>query len=208
MRKRLAKLLSIASGALAPSPVDRPSLLVGAHGAELWALLTARNGFYAFERALHVFPSGGPGVQTLEHWNAPDAWRSHYRDLADGCVFFAEDVFGGQFVLKGEAIHTFDPETGETEQIAADLEAWAGAILDDYALLTGHRLASAWQAEHGALPPGQRLLPRTPFVIGGAFELTNLYAADAVKGMQFRGDFAIQIRDVPEGEQLGLEVVE
>ena len=35
--------------------------------------------------------------------------------LADGLFFFAEDVFGGQFAIRGEQVVTFDPETGEIE---------------------------------------------------------------------------------------------
>lgn len=204
----LAKLLGIAGDALGGPVGRRPALLTGKRGDELWAVLQDRNGFYAFEGALHVFPAGGTGPQALERWNAPELWRGHYGDLADGCVFFAEDIFGGQFVLKADAVHAFDPETGDTEQLGVSLEAWARAVLDDYETLTGQPLAHAWQAAHGALPAGQRLLPRTPFVTGGVFELTNLYAADAVKGMQFRGDLACQLRDLPDGAQLELKVID
>jgi hypothetical protein len=208
MGKNLTKLLGIAGEPLGPKPGKRPALLTGKRGDELWALLQTRNGFYAFESALHVFPSGGAGAQTLEHWNAPELWRGHYQDLAEGCVFFAEDVFGGQFVLKEDAIHSFDPETGATEEVGGSLDAWAHALLDDFEILTGQPLAHAWQAEHRALPKGKRLLPRTPFVTGGEFALANLYAADAVKGMQFRGDLALQIRDLPDGAQIEFKIVE
>jgi hypothetical protein len=204
----LAKLLGIAGAALAPAPKQRPAILTGPRGDELWALLQGRNGFYAFESALHVFPTGGTGPQVLERWNSPELWRGHYEDLAEGCVFFAEDIFGGQFILKGDAVHSFDPETGDTEQLGANLDAWARAILGDYETVTGQPLAHAWQAEHGALPAGKRLLPKIPFSTGGAFDLANLYAADAVKGMQFRGDLARQLRDLPEGAQIELKVVE
>jgi hypothetical protein len=204
----LARLLDIASASLGPAAEHRPALLVGKRGDELWALLQARNGFYAFESALHVFPSGGSGTQTLERWNAPELWRGHYQDLADGCVFFAEDIFGGQFVLRDDAVHSWDPETGETEELGATLDAWARAILADYETLTGQPLAHAWQAAQGALPEGKRLVPKIPFVTGGEFALQNLYAADAMKAMQFRGDVARQLRDVPDGGQIEIKVVE
>ena len=208
MAKNIAKLLAIASETLGPKAPKRPALLTGKRGDELWALLQERNGFYAFESALHVFPAGGPGTQTLERWNSPELWRGHYKDLADGCLFFAEDIFGGQFVIKDDAIHSFDPETGATEQIGATVDAWARALLGDYEALTGQPLAHAWQEEHGALPKGKRLLPKIPFVTNGEFELSNLYAADAVKGMQFRGDLAVQIRYLPEGAEIKFKIVE
>lgn len=207
MQTYLQRLLANASEPLRQPPESRPAFLVGDRGNELWSLLQARNGFYAFENSLHVFPSGGQDPHTLEGWNAQTLWISHYRGLTDGCIFFAEDVFGGQFAVKCDAVHSFDPETGETEWVAADVEGWARAILEDYEVLTGHPLARAWQERYGALVPGQRLLPKTPFVAGGAFELANLYAADAVQGMRLRGDLAHQISEVPDGSQIRIDVV-
>jgi hypothetical protein len=207
MRGNLAKLLALASAGLGPALGERPGLLGGKRADELWALLGACNGFYAFEGALHVFPSGGPGAQTLERWNAPDLWRGRYRELDDS-VCFAEDVFGGQFILRGEAVHTFDPETGEIQVIADSLEGWAGALLEDYEFLTGQPLAHAWQAQHGALAAGHRLVPKVPFVVGGAFELANLHAMEAVHGMTWRADLARQLRDLPDGTAIQFKVVE
>ena len=43
---------------------------------------------------------------------------------------------------------------------------------------------------------------------GGEFALANLYPADAVKAMQYRGDLAVHLRDVPDGGQIELKVVE
>jgi len=208
MQTYLQRLLANASEPLRQPSESRPGFLAGDRGNELWSLLQTRNGFYAFENSLHVFPSGGQDAHTLERWNAQTLWISHYRDLTNGCIFFAEDVFGGQFAVKSDAVHSFDPETGETEWLAADVEGWARAILDDYEVLTGHPLAHAWQERYGALVPGQRLLPKTPFVAGGAFKLANLYAADAVQGMRLRGDLAQQIREVPDGSQILIDVVE
>ena len=51
-------------------------------GSELIHFLQVRNGFFAFEAALHVFPSGGNGDGfTLELWNRLDTWRSAYGKL-------------------------------------------------------------------------------------------------------------------------------
>lgn len=211
MGKSTAKLLALAGPALAPRfDGEPPALLAGQLGGSLWELLRTRNGFYAFESALHVLPLGGAGEQSLERWNTWALWRERYQDLAEDCVFFAEDLFGGQFCIdrKQQCIASFDPETGERTQLAATLEAWARTLLADYAVLTGQPLAHTWQQRHGALPPGQRLLPKIPFVAGGAYELDNLYAADAVKGMRFRGDLAMQIRDLPDGAQIEFNVID
>jgi hypothetical protein len=40
------------------------------------------------------------GVMDPETWNLPGTWRDIYQDMANGHLFFAEDVFGDQFCLK------------------------------------------------------------------------------------------------------------
>jgi hypothetical protein len=169
----------------------------------LRGVLGVCNGFYAFESALHVFPVGGDAMHMgLEHWNSPALWRFEYEDLAEGCWFFAEDVFGVQFCLKDEHIASFNPETGEVEPVADTLEEWAAKILKEYDCLTGYSLAHAWQQKNGALKPGMRLVPKVPFVLGGEFRVENLVVMDAVKGMRARGSLARQIRELPDGARI------
>lgn len=207
----IAKLLRISGPALIDGPARLPDALGAgtAVPASLRRMLAQRNGFYAFEAALHVLPAGeAAGVMDLASWNAPTLFRGHYGDLAGGYVFFAEDIFGGQFAFAGDAIVSFDPETGQAEPLARDLEGWAQRLLDDYPYLTGHELAHAWQKAHGRLAPGIRLLPKRPFVLGGRFELANLYAQGAVQGMRLRGDLARQLRDLPDGAKVQFTIVE
>jgi hypothetical protein len=201
-------LLSAASGPLGGTPGDGVVEFAGRHGSLLAAMLGRSNGFFAFESALHVFPSGLSDSMSLELWNDADLWRRDYDDLTDGLVFFAEDVFGGQFVLADAGVGTFDPETGDVAVIAADLHSWSAALLDDYESLTGYPLAHEWQTRHGALVEGQRLVPEVPFVAGGAFDIDNLHAADAVEGMRVRGNLARQIRDLPDGARISYRIIE
>jgi hypothetical protein len=65
-----------------------------------------------------------------------------------------------------------------------------------------------WQAAHGALAPRKRLMPKTPFVCGGSFALDNLVAMEAAEAMRYRGELALQIRDLPDGAQICFRVVE
>jgi hypothetical protein len=197
---RTLRLLSIASDALGATV--RPSVGTSRLASELAELLEARNGFYAFESALHVFPSGTASTTTLEDWNAPDGWRETYAGMADDLVFFAEDVFGGQFALRGEEVCTFDPETGDVAPLASSIEDWVDQLLDRYGVLTGYPVAHEWQVANTPLEPGQRLLPKVPFVIGGDYVVDNLHAVDAAEAMRFRGDLAKQIRDLPDGAEL------
>ena len=104
MSEKVEKLLSAASSALSDSPaILDPGLLAsdGSVLSELVELLQKRNGFYALESALHVFPcSSVNGAIGLDRWNAESLWRAAYSDMASGCLFFAEDVFGGHFASR------------------------------------------------------------------------------------------------------------
>lgn len=211
MPSSLEKLLSSASPSLSDhEPVLTEQLrgLAGSLADGLLSMLCERNGFYALESALHVFPShSGQQEIGLDKWNENALWRAEYRGMADGCLFFAEDIFGGQFCIKDGKVYTFDPETGVLNYLANDIEGWAKAIASDYELLTGYPLAHQWQKQHGQLPARRRLLPKIPFVAGGEFVLDNLYLGDVVEGMKFRASMANQIKDLPDGAQIKFNVV-
>jgi len=204
MNSGLDQLLGIAS-----PPIAEISD-VSAIPPELSELARRRNGFYAFESSLHVFPCGpGPAeVMTLEAWNEDDLWKSTYQGMTDGLYFFAEDIFGGQFALGQDGIISFEPETGESRVISADLNSWASEIMSNYSVLVGWPIARDWQRVNGPIRPGQRLVPKKPFVLGGEYAINNLYALDATVSMRFRGELAVQIRDLPDGTTVTFTKVE
>ena len=179
-------------------------------GPELFHLLEMKNGFYAFEQALHVLPLGSDvtSTMTLEEWNSETLWRSAYEDLAQNLFFFAEDVFGDQFCLSKMEVGVlrFDAERGEASVMADSIEEWANSILTNYEVETGWPLAQEWQAQHGPLQLGTRLQPKIPFVYGGEYNLENLWAGDAVKGMLFKGEVALKVRNVPDGTPVKMEI--
>lgn len=200
------QLLGLSSASLSQ---DLPNLsreclaLAGELGGELMGLLRTTNGFYAFENALHFFPARTSLLSVgIEEWNAASSWREEYGNLANGCLFFAEDVFGGQFCIFEDRVWSFDPETGERTEIGSTLDDWARAILNDYRVLTGHPLAHAWQVRYGTLPEGMRLVPRVPFVCNGAFSIENISVMDAEKAMRIRGGLARQIQGLPDGASI------
>jgi hypothetical protein len=208
----LAKLAAIGGPPLSSAPATLPPAFTGlplpARRA-LETLLKEKNGFFAFESALRVFPAGTSELSYgLDEWNAPALWKTTYGSLAEGLCCFAEDVFGYQFVLGGDGVTLFDPETGDVRSVAASLEAWADEVLGDYAMLTGQPLAHEWQVAHGPLAPRDRLVARTPFVGGGAYEIENLVAVDAARGMRIRGPLAQQIHDLPDGASITFNVTE
>jgi hypothetical protein len=206
------RLLEISSLPLGPTPTKGPNQLLDStdqRKRELGNLLLRKNGFLAFESALHVFPLGPvQGGYDLDTWNSDALWHAEYMDMTEGYFFFAQDLFGEQFCIKDEYIWRFNPETGEGHPIAPNIEAWCQLILDDFESETGYPLAHAWQVKHAPLPLGKRLIPKQPFVIGGMFELDNLYLSDAAHAMRLRANLARQIRDLPDGAEIDYVVTE
>lgn len=205
MKECVDKLLEISGPALcesiASSSADHSRM------EELIRLAARRNGFYAFESALHVFPMVMPCDHlTAEDWNDPSLWKDQYGAAAKGIWCFAEDIFGGQFAIANDIVVSFDAEAGDLTKIADTVEEWACHILTDYEYLTGYPFAHEWQETHGPLPVGQRLVPKIPFIFGGEYAVANLYAADAVRGMRLRGDIYKQSAHLPDGARATLRV--
>lgn len=202
----LGKLLSVTGEPLGLEAAEPPEV-DGSHGSDLAALLRHTNGFYAFESALHVFPCGDTDHgMTLEVWNSEEGWRSAYGPEIEGHWFFAADVFGGQFSITDAGVFTFDPETGEVQLLASSLEGWAEQILEDYEVLTGFPVAHEWQVGNGPLPAGQRLVPKQPFVLGGAFSVENVFPLDALDAMRLRSQVARDIAGLPDGSPVEIDI--
>lgn len=212
MYENTKKLISIASFALGEKEIGLSKAIrnsCGKLGLELESLLSQKNGFYAFESALHLFPSGPSEGINIEQWNSKDLWISSYGDLlADNCVFFAEDIFGCQFCIYQDEVHSFDIETGELEFMASSIEEWAAIILEDYNMWTGYSLAHDWQVKHGRIPINTRLMPKVPFVCGGEFITENLSLIDAVSGMKSRANLAVQLINLEDGQQIEFKIIE
>lgn len=203
--KSLEKLIGIGGASLGTSVEDSG---ISWLPSELVSLLKIKNGFYVFESALLIRSIGFPGPPaSLELWNDPSTWICCFENIG-AMVFFAEDVFGGQFAWADGRIVGFDPETCEVNNLCASIDEWAGLILEDYDYHTGYSIAHAWQRKYGPLLPGTRLIPQKPFVLGGEFEIANLKATNEVKGMRIRAGLANQLRHMPDGTQVAIEFTE
>lgn len=201
-------LLSISSDPLAPEVETIPDLLRRfALGEELFGMLKLKNGFYAFESALHVLPLMGDAGLGLERWNEESSWRYGYRSLADGLLFFAEDIFQDQFCLSENerCVLRFYAETGETISMADSVEEWARTILSQHHKETGWPFVQAWRTRYGPLPLGKRLMPKIPFFLGGEYNVDNFWLGDPIDGMRLKADLAIQTRNLPEGAQVQIK---
>jgi hypothetical protein len=212
VKPNLKALLGVAAAisrepcrALSPRITQRAGIF---HEA-LAEVLSEKNGFYAFESALHVFFDSKTEVPgSLRWWNRPEGWQDSYAGIWTPSLCFAEDIFGNQFLIADEAVQLFDPETACAQPFADSLDEWAEKILDDVNVTAGYPLAHEWQVLNGVLPIGCRLVPRVPFVLGGEFGVHNMFLIESEKGMRYRADIARQIRTLKPGDSVRLEVVE
>jgi hypothetical protein len=208
----IEKLVSIAGASLTTEPPSLSSKLVGLAGGnteDLLSLLWSKNGFYAFESALHVFPSHQSANLlglSLADWNSDESWRYAYLGDADEGIFFAEDIFGCQFCLKNNSVYSFDPETATFDHIAENLLTWAEKILNDYDALTGYSIAHAWQKKNGSLKDGTRLIPKIPFILGGEYSTDNLWVCESVLAMRQRASIALQTKELMDGEKVKINI--
>ena len=208
MGRNLDKLLKIGS---APTASGSPSVLIenqrlaSALASDLSALLSARNGFHAFEAALQVYPVQSEGeVLGILDWNRRETWKHEYQGLADDFLCFAQDVFGNQFALREDKVILFECETGRQSAFATSMEDWSEKVLASYDVATGYSFARSWQLANRPLAPGERLFPVKPFTIGGEYNTHNMRAMDGTALLRFFGNFALQVRDKPEGANVRL----
>jgi hypothetical protein len=166
------------------------------------------NGLLAFESALLMRPL----VQTdviydIFEWNRPELWKCFFDDdkiLAT--LFFAEDAFGCQYGYFDNKIVQFDPETGCSDFLCESFDMWCDLIVSEYEQYTGYALIHEWQLCNGAIKPENRLCPILPFVLGGEYEVDNLYSIHSVQGMKLRASIALQIRDLPDGTNVRIVI--
>jgi hypothetical protein len=208
MDDAVAKLLDISSESLIETNGPIEVNASGFDTDQLTEVLRRRNGFYAFESALHVFPSGASdGVMTLDTWNDRKLWIREYNGAADDLLFFAEDALCNQFAIRRDgSVVRFDPETAYCTETAPDVVGWAAAVLAGYEFLTAWPLMHEWQVKHGTMPEGRRLCAIIPFILGGEYVVTNLYAGDPVEHISLLADLHLQVGHLPPGTRVELQV--
>src|SRR5262249_10201048 len=132
MTSALLKLLEIGSPPLAGPHLTRAEATAGRYQFEE-KILKKKNGFFAFESALRVFPAATvTSSWGVGDWNDEALWKVEYGGLADNLFCFAEDIFGGQFCIRDRKVDRFDPESGGVVPVAESLEDWAGKLLCDH----------------------------------------------------------------------------
>jgi hypothetical protein len=153
-----------------------------------------------------LFGTAAAPEEDINVWNAPDGWREEYGELAEGLFAFAQDVFGGQFVVSSAGFEYFNLESAQRRSMGDDLETWAAALLSDWRYWTGFELAEEWQRANAPLARGHRLYARQPFVLGGEYEVDNLWSGRALDAVGYYGFIASQLHALPDGEEVEIQL--
>ena len=86
--EQLAKLGSEPLSLAPAAAQDYMQVLDKCNIKALQSMLSLKNGFYAFESALHVFPAASTLTELgLSEWNDSSLWRYAYNGQADGAIF-------------------------------------------------------------------------------------------------------------------------
>lgn len=174
-------------------------------------MLKVTNGLYSFKMGLHIFGVGSsvPEFHDLNRWNAPEMWKREFGELAEGLVFFAETIFGDQFFYGEDGnICIFMAETGHRVLVAPSFREWLQKLLskkNDFDL----DVFNEWQSMSDvAVQPGLHLCPRIPFCLGGRIEQSrDGYLCEAIDDMKFKGQLALQLKDLKPGDKVDLNAI-
>jgi hypothetical protein len=173
------------------------------------SLLSLHNGLTAFDGGLRIFGIRPEALQTLQEWNEQNGWRSAYKELIrDTLIFFAEDVFGNQFAFDDGSVIYFDVENGRATPFAKSFSEWLSIILEDPVDTLQLMLYKNWLAKGERLEPSEHLCPVHPFIVKADPPLKELYRVKSMEDMIYKGNFAYQIKDVPDGAQIKMRVTE
>jgi hypothetical protein len=166
---------------------------------ELINILNVSNGFFCFEKALKFY-----AVSEIKEINNI-IYTSLESSIVDNSLYFAQDIFANQFCIKGEKIYLFDIESFEYEFVADSFQEWEKEILSDYNYFTGYSLAHEWQLKH-ILNDDERLNSKQPFILGGEYNINNLFALNTIKIIEYKLNIGIQLLDVKDGDNVNIVI--
>jgi hypothetical protein len=170
---------------------------------DLVRLLNDTNGFILHEGAVHVRGAcGSPDWHSLRAaWRGERAFHLLYDEVQPSDIPFAQDQLGDQFLIRDGVILRLAAETGDLKRIAANLEEFlrqAGRDPEGFLNVgLNHKLE-----------PGQLLHAFPPFCFQDTGMEVSFRGLPADQVIQFHANLAKQIRDLPDGGQIELNVTD
>jgi len=169
----------------------------------LASVLGAANGFILHGGALHVRGASlAPEWHSVRAaWRGPNAFHTLYESLEASDIPFAQDQMGDQFLIRDGAVIRLAAETGEVETLVDTLDDFFRKVSEDIEGFLNVGLGHTLQ-------PGQLLLAYPPFVFQESDAGASLKPAPAGEVILFHAYLARQMRDVPDGGQVGFKITD
>ena len=130
---------------------------------------------------------------------------------ADPIAFVGKNAFGNViFKQQDHSYWRLIPEECECSQIAADDQAYERLVADaefniDWGML---RLVQLAREGLGPLESHYCYYLMVPAVLGGRYETENIRSAPLLEIIEYSGELAKQIKDLPDGAEIELKVME
>jgi hypothetical protein len=189
-------------------PVDDPEIL-DLLPSPYRNLLERANGYVAYHGGLHVRGACmKPRWHSLrEAWFGQDAIHRLYPAVQESDVPFAEDALGDQFLLRDAVVHRLSAETGDVESLHVGLYDFDQAVRSDPVDYLSLAPLENYHLQGGTLAPGQLLSVFPPFVLRTDRSDSSYRAIDSLDRRRSLAALARQLRELPDGAQVRINVV-
>ena len=170
-------------------------------------VIESNNCGYFYQRSLHLYSySHNREFNDIEYVNT--LLKQEYGEMIAGLESFGQDLFGNQFCfdIVCNTIVFFNTETGKREVIATDFTNWLDVLYKHFDYYIGATLLKDWFATN-QLAFNQRLCPKIPFVGGGEFIISNLFAGNFPNYIKAYTKIASQVYHLPEGARIKIEIL-
>lgn len=125
--------------------------------------------------------------------------------VPDGTVAYVTLL--GDLILERQGSFWFlESETAKLERIASSRRELLERLDDEENKYLGSSFIAKLSKQGFELADGQCVGFRIPTILGGAFDIKNVYAADPYERIAFLGDVNEQIKDLPDGQRVRLVV--
>ena len=166
------------------------------------------NGGFFFSRSLIIYGRNCECDFYVSNDVVNKKMNIEYDWISASNFFFACDVFGNQFCFDDHTseIYLFNIETGNRERIAGDFIEWITILKSETDYFTGQSFIIKWEEVMPRLNYYERLTPKMPFVLGGEYHLSNMRVEKLEKILEFNSNIAKQIKDLPDGSLVNIEI--
>ena len=169
--------------------------------------IASSNGGFFYKNSIQIYAiSQTPAYNNF--FNINEMIRKEYGNILSDEIFFGQEIFGNQFAFTSSGVVFFNIETGERTEMGKTFLEWTSILTSDINYYSGINILKSWTAANLDLSIDNRLCPKKPFVIGGEYEIKNLYPAPYPQYIKANANIANQIYGLPDGTPIKLKITD